>query len=640
MLLFIISLVMAVNALRASTYYANYEHSVVPHLIYLALSAGAWAIGQLMLIHEGERRLYGQTIILDLIAIVLFVWLGIAGNQQLREYQREVYLISYAIIILGCAIPIAAALVIGKVRLSKPSGERILHFVKTHKWLILLELLVLILTLVQTGAEPRWDTAYLYKFMRGLILPSVFNMIALSFCGHICMSYTALNVILGIVTGSLKTGMTCGTVLLLLASVACFYGIVRELLHERTELECTLLTALWAFSPFVLGLAGLNYWDQWVIMLTPILIYFGIKNQWFYHLVAALIFCFVKETAVVAYAGYCVGVLLQDFADHRDLKALLRQRKYYGMLAVGAVWLYAYIVLPHWDGVGGFVVDIAYIAEKCKTLYVLNFNWILLLFSAIGLVFIARQKKEMLGKLVPIVVMDVIFVLFSCFFKTVSHARYIDSHAAAIYLLAVVGIGAALQREIIRRVIAGGMICLLLISNYMTLDPLTGLAFRKYDVGNTDMVSTSGELLSDSMVYNQQWSYFDKALNLALEDVVEEDSDGLVFFPTLNNNPWFFEGMFVNAEVDEVAEQYWDTSQRKRALDESGTCIPFSVCNINAESDIGSIMNDCGSSAGYFFYLPCAGADVAEMIGEEMDVTEVKEFGYRGWKVTRVRFTC
>ena len=116
-----------------------------------------------------------------------------------------------------------------------------------------------------------------------------------------------------------------------------------------------------------------------------------------------------------------------------------------------------------------------------------------------------------------------------------NHARYIDTHIVALSLFAILGL-AMISSEKIRYGLTGVIVIILIISNYGTLDPVTRLVFRKYDIGTTKMISTEDtEFLSDSMVYNQQYRYFDKALNLALGDVIGEDT--VNYFPVINGRP-------------------------------------------------------------------------------------------------------
>lgn len=96
--------------------------------------------------------------------------------------------------------------------------------------------------------------------------------------------------------------------------------------------------------------------------------------------------CFVKEPVIVAYGAYCAGYMLVDYCKHRGLRYIAGQRKYWGMLTIGLIWLYTYKVLPHWNGVGGFEINGHYILKKAKVLFLLNFNWVLVILSVLAII--------------------------------------------------------------------------------------------------------------------------------------------------------------------------------------------------------------------------------------------------------------
>lgn len=616
----------------ASTEYAMQDKSIWIHYCCLGMALIFWIAGQVLFLYAEQRTILGQFLIVDAIVASVFFILIVTGRENLKEVGREKYITSYLIIIFGCVIPISISFA-NKIKLIKYNRRFVKKRILEHKYLLCLLLIVLIISALQSGSEPRWDGTYLFQYMQDIWLASIFNMGSLSFCGHISMAFVALNEILAVVFGNLALGMTIATIFLLLSSICSVYGILKMLLSDRSDLEYTLLTACYAVSPFILGLAGYNYWDNWVITMFPIVIYFAMKQQWVYHFVVAFLLCFVKETAVVAYGAYCMAYLLVDLWKRKNLKQVITSKKYWGMLAIGLTWLIVYVVLPNWNGVGAFAFDGGYVIEKLKVLYILNFNWCLTILGTIALFFIKRKNINIGETLIPILVSDVVFILFSCLFKTVNHARYINTHIIVLNILAILGIGLITNRKI-RYAAAGLTLAIMLMSNYRTVDPFSKAVFKQYDIGDTVMISTCvGEYLSDSMVYNQQYRYFDKALNLALREIIDEGA--LICFPQINGRSWFFEGIYADTQVDEIQTQYWDEKKGKRVLVENNDSIPFSLCNITTQTKIERLLE---KRTGYFFYIPCAGTDVANMIRENTEILEEKEFSYRGWKVTRLKF--
>lgn len=183
-----------------------------------------------------------------------------------------------------------------------------------------------------------------------------------------------------------------------------------------------------------------------------------------------------------------------------------------------------------------------------------------------------------------------------------------------------------------RYVFALAIIMIMLVSNYLTIDPLTKIVFQRYNVGKVNMVSTcQGEYLSDSMVYNQQYRYFDKALDKALTDVVKENN--IMFYPVMGDRTWFFMGSY--CKTDELTMQYFDKEHKCHTLYQNSNSSSFSLCNITSADVAVELLN---GQAGYYFYIPCAGEKIAEDLRKQTRILEEQDFTYRGWTVTRIKF--
>ena len=635
-IVYLLSAVLLVAAWHGSTNYAMRDVSITIHYLYLAGSLLLYIIGHVLhVVTEKLKDILEQLFFVDIAFAVVFSCLMIRGYGNLVEINREEYLISMVGIAIACVVGIMISFsVIAKEIPIKSRVCRCIENKMQKKWLILLLLIISIIFLKQSGSEPRWDGAYVFHYLQDLWLASIFNIEKLQFCGHISMAFIAINKMLQTIFGDLFLGMTMGTYLLLFGSVCCIYGIIEDLLPKKTDIEYTFLTAIYAFSPFVIGLSGYNYWDYWVITLFPIIIYTAMKRKWMYHFVAVVVFCFTKETAVIAYAAYCVGVIFKEYIETKSILYIVSQKKNWGMLFIGGVWLYFYVVLPNWDGVGSFSIEPTYICNKLKVLFVLNFNWLLSICGLVVLFFLLRKKSKIVEKILPLLVSDFAFVLFSCLFETVNHARYINTHIICLNVLVLVGLG-IINSKPCKYICCTIVILLMIASNYKTIDPLTLQVFEQYNIGSDTMISTcTGEYLSDSMVYNQQYRYFDGALNLALEDAVN-DNKGVHFFPTMIDRSWFFEGISTRAGINELEIQYWDNNKKKRIQVENEDSISFALYNINSESDIKQILGD---RIGYFYSIPFLGTEIMQIIEQDMQVLEEEVFGYRGWKVTRLKF--
>ncbi|MCM1189405.1 MAG: hypothetical protein NC541_08930 [bacterium] len=592
---------------------------------------------QNLLIKKGKKEIIKQLSVLNAGIAFVFLILGIKEKEVFQFFGRKSYLISCLVIAVCCL-----GLWIQGLRYCKEKTEKKL---KDRKFILLLLVIVCALAIWNSSAEARWDGAFLYKYMQQLNITAIFNVNSLSFCNHISMAYVAVNLMAGVLFGNLKLGMTVLNIGLYLASVWSIYLVLR-MKTKSNDGEAALFSAIYAFSPFLLGLVNYNYWDYWVIVIFPILFYFCLSKKWVFFIFFSLIFCFVKETAVIAYAFLCLGLLLNDLFQSvcgksgkwNCLKRVLRKKEYYGMLAVGLSWLYVYVKLPNWDGVGAFSFDKVYILDKLAVFLGLNFNWLLAVCGIIFVVFLAHSKKtEFIKMIFPLLCSDLAFIVFSCWFKTVNHARYIDTHIAVLNLIVIVSL-AMLSNKLLKYGVAVILTGIMLISNYRTVDPVTLSLFEKHNVGETFIVNTQrGEYLSDAIVYNQQYMSFDKALNKALTDAVSEENV-VICFPAMNGSSWFFDGTGDWDSMQNgilVKEEYWDQDKKKRVAYEGNDYICMQIYHLSTESNLKEIT---GNKVGYFFYLPEVGEDIRDSIKENMYVMEEKFFEYQGWVIGRIQF--
>lgn len=592
-----------------TTYEAWKGRGLALGIVAFALTFLCWGLGNFSCKKAKNENLLRQLFLVNsCMAVFALLVLAFGGARTILQDQKYGYIIPFVMSVLVCG-----ALAIAE-RANRPQLD-VKTFLPAHKWILAEIIVFAILVALQSDILSRWDENVVFNAMQKFGIYSVFDVISMATASHLSMGWTVLNVLLGVLFGDAALGLVAGNLILYLGSIVCVYGIIGELFFGKTDAEKAGLSAIWAFSPFALGLVDICIWDVWMMYLFPILFYFALVKKWLLHLITASVFCFSKEPAIVCYAFFCAGIVIDDFAEKRGMKfrercrEIFKQKKIYGMLLLGLLWLGFYMVMPKWPVNGsGFEWSISYAISKLKVLFVLNFNWLLLLFACLGFVFslCKRGDKTVYRKLLPLILGDLAFVGLSCAFQTFNHARYIDSHSAALALLGIIGI-CQLSFTVLRRVAIAGVTVLMAISNYRVIDPVSLHAFTSFSVGTTTMITTGGVGLSDSIVYNQQYRFFDKALDMAIEDTLQEE-DGLFVFPYLADSAWSFEGP---------------------------RTFPFERCSITEADDVTTIL---GEKTGYYFYISFCGETITEHLLETVQILEETTFSYGGFEVHRVKF--
>lgn len=541
-----------------------------------------------------------------------------------------------------------------------------IEFPRVNASLLILLAVTVLLWLPMAGFQPRWDSAIFYRQIINQTPFTVFNPYAMSFASHTTQIHYALCTMMGLIVGDNISGIEILNLLTMVLGIISVNKLIAFVFPEKKNIEITFLTSIYAFSPFILSLSSYKYSDYWLISLMAIVIWTAISKQWIFHFFVSMIMCFAKETAVISYAGFCLGLLIYELSKEKRLSTVLCHKYWYGMLTVGLSWLWMYIKLPKWGGgILNLVAridnsnspgigsnwpvliaknnyihaqvgwDSSFIIYKLLNLLVLNFSWLLMVFTIYGIVNCVKNKNyKLLGLLISVIISDVFLTIFYFTFKTYNHAKYLDGHVACLLICGIIGIG-LINNKWFRNasIIATSMV--LLISNFVTFDPLTLFAYTDYDMGNTTMISTSegNEFFSDSMGYNRQYLFVDKTLNRAIAEVIDEENV-CVYLPLYNGSTMYFEGKMAQGSDGDLMEALWNPRKKCRMSADVGDNIVFNQISI---SDISVLNSTIGDYNGYFFCMPSAGWDILKDLEESGLVEDEKTFGYMGIEITRAK---
>ncbi len=499
----------------------------------------------------------------------------------------------------------------------------------------------------------KWDGGQYYFECR---TASVYSISSMALYAHISQTVGAMIRFLTTVMGNdLAAGMMFGNAILLFISICSFYGVIKALLPNRREIVYVTAAAVYAWSPFALGMVNYYSLDFYCMCLFPVVVYYTIRRQWILQVLSGMCFCFTKEPAIVIYGAFCMGVVAADFWRDKQggisdrIKRLFCTPQYYGMAAVALLWSVTIGILGAWSGGnGGFSVDMGYIAEKWKVLYILNFNWVCTALILTGGAILLIQKRitaDRVRLLLPIMAAQAGFTLFSSLFVTVNNPRYSDISPVCLYLLCCL-ILAELAEQIRvwgRRLLPAVYVLLagvLLISCYRTIDPVSKRVFRTVNIGEETMISTGSATPGDAMIYNKQALWFEEALSKALADV--DFNKELVIFPAVNHSAYSFEGFALaqtlpGGEYGEF-EEYWNPERQSREPVRSEADIPFQVFVVSGPEVVERLIQEHPEKSCVYIYATYAGEETARNIRALYDVTEEKLYSYRGWQVYGIWF--
>ncbi|MCQ2081378.1 MAG: hypothetical protein MJZ11_06945 [Lachnospiraceae bacterium] len=572
-------------------------------------------------------------------SVSLLIGLASARKDIFDQYPQGGYW--YSLIIISSTFLLSSLINVHNYRKVthnsvKKNLNNIINSIQESKGILVVLLGFLIIRTVIGIIQPRWDGSLLYKFMLNIHSDEIFSFYSTSAFGHISQAYCGINAFLDIIFGDTLLGMTVGNLIFFLLGVFSTYRLIKTLFVEKSMFVHIVFTLMYATSPLMLGMIGYNFYDQWAFYLMPIVSYTLLSREWIFHFFFATVMCFTKETAFVQYFGLCLGTLVAEKGiEKKKWTTLLQEKKWYGMLLIGLVWLFIYMYLPNWGGNGDFIINVNYIVSKLKVFYILDFLWIYFALFIVALVLCTKKSKRPNTILYTIAISDITFVIFSCSFETVNHARYMGGHLFCLIILGIYGLS-FLEKKYVYLV--GSLIVFLqMISCFMTIDPLTKMLFTNYNVGNNVMISTDDEFFSDTMVYNFQYTYFDKALNLAIKEIVDDKED-VIFFPQIKKDwSWYFDGNYVDAyniaKDGVIVTEYWDRKNAKRVIIPNENSSLLRVCNISSYEK----MLETNIDNGYYFYVSELDNGIYDELMKNDCVIDNQAFSFGGFTVNRAK---
>jgi len=514
---------------------------------------------------------------------------------------------------------------------------------REKKWLVLLLAMTVILSYDSNMYQFKWDGLQYYHVTAHEAHLSSLSSVAMF--GHISLFSGAWYRLWASLIGNTGYGMATANVVLLLISIVAFCKLIETIAPGKRTGIYVIASTCYAFSPYLLGMVNYYSIDYAAVCLMPILLWCVFKEYWVLTVLAGCAFCFSKEPAVIAYSGTALGLVLYDFVRRQGtLKTktlcIIRSKHYYFMLIPVVLWFAAYKYMGRWNGgENGVYVDFEYIVNKIKVFCVLSYNWVWFIVIVSGIIAssIRGKLEKSIQWLLPMLTSNICLLFFNCIFVTVNHPRYIDSFVSTNIAMAI-GILLSLKEDKIKRAVNVSMILmggLSLLSCFVSIDPVSYLMFDSNYVGDARLYTTSTLKTGDASIYNKQMLWCEKALDMALNEAIKEDTD--IVISVSGGSIYSNDGMslkFMNDKFIDTDTLYWDSKNERRLsfTDEL-------IGNENVEKiDIyhmasGEGLNDI-RHAGMISVIYIKGISDYN-IPDEYSLVDSKDYSYRGWTITR-----
>ena len=517
------------------------------------------------------------------------------------------------------------------------TSQKLYEKCKNKIGIITLMFLVILLSCEEVGYQFKWDGLLYFNSCHNASLSSISS---LALYGHISQTYAGMVAFFQLIVEDIGIAMIAVNIVLLLVAIISYYRLLKIIIPNKKELFYFWATAIVVFSPFFLGMVNYFSLDYCLICLFPLVLYFTFQEKWLYQLIAGLLFCFTKETAVIIYAGLCLGILIYDVSTKKikNVIAIFKTGHYYTLALPGILWLFTFLLLGPWNaGESAVELDVSYILSKLRILYIFQFNWIFSFAIIIYLFFtLLRKKKIRMDKYIfPLFMSQIFFMLFSCIFKTVNHPRYIDSSVVFLYCVGTYCL-VKLISDKWQIFVCAVVSFVLLCSSYKSIDFVSNNLFEQIDVGNDRIVTTYDLPFGDGAIYNKQMLWMEGAINKAYGAALKDDN--IIVVPAIDNTTYAFDGASVLASTESgyySQIQYWNDLKERRQTFRDENCIEYNLYHISDEANICTIPNPQNKNISYI-YIETNHSNPYKGILMNAEIIEEQSYSYRGWILKRV----
>lgn len=382
--------------------------------------------------------------------------------------------------------------------------------------------------------------------------------------------------------------------ILSMTSVYCFYKIFQKLFPQTNPIELSIITLIYALAPLIFAVSFIVTTDTAIIAFYVIFLYCHFYKKKLLLLFSGAILCTSKDPGIILYVFTIAGIILNQVVENFDRKNIIqsfyRECKkqiflilpiiIFFLVKIGTIFIYANtdrtFNLSNDSGFNCLGIDIIRIKTLIKEIFLLNFQWILLLtyglFAVSRIYYIKRDLKK-LSKYFVFIFPFLAYLFFYLVFMTYPHPRYIALFVFWNTLFFYISISKIFKRKKLKIFFLLIVLILNFTSIYRTFDPVTlnvfndkktfsnrsGLFFTstKFSFGNHTMIAV-GNLLYDAIVYNGQFVFINTLYNKFIKDYKFSDND--VIF--ISGSRWAAETSFIkistlNNKVTFNSENYF-----------------------------------------------------------------------------------
>lgn len=481
------------------------------------------------------------------------------------------------------------------------------HLLKFKKeWIPLICLIVLILSLegLQFDIVPSYDACLYYgSFVKAI---SLFRIDLFSFIGaFVCWKWAhglALFIapIEFFMPGNI-IGVYISNMVITVVTIVCLYWLIKSVYSSVSNGIAVATCAIFIFSPYVLGLFTYFCMD-WHLVFFSVWLLCSVKKKNNYLIsFCGFLLAFTKITGLVFYVFLLLAVGLFEIFENAE-NTLWRKVIYWWDWKKVFLWILPAVIflvsllygdhltIQNFYGASNtssmiewWNFDRIYITVIQTFIY--GFRWLFLIGIVISIIsslgkrkeqenFITKDNREFL---LSVIIAYIGVLVMLCIHNGDAECPRYTAIFTLLYVLSVPFVLMVVFRKIcLRNIVAGGMVILLMIQTYWTIDPSIIKSDQWIDTGKVQLhklASSRDERLSmnlgtnygpghliicDLYAYNIQYSYYSDLVDKLLEEINPTEKDIFYILDLAEYE------VHLSGSANRNYKIYWNPSQKKR----------------------------------------------------------------------------
>jgi len=490
------------------------------------------------------------------------------------------------------------------------------YYLKIDKYEWILSIVCLLARVPMFDTIKRWDAAIYYTNLYhiaknyDLSFGSIWTNFKLA--GHPTYLYAFFLLIGEFLTIGKEIGVHIVNLCLTIVAMICIYRMFRYYWCEMPERLALISTIAVSLLPVYCGTFAQVNIDYPLFIFLIFLVYSEYKEHKVMMIFWTLVLLMTKETGWFVVAGYYCGYLIKLWMQEENKCLIDRIKKICNdtmirIMVVGIILVGLFIIKQEsvvaWGNsagliaskeavekygcdVGGFYFYPEYIVHKLAQVFVLNFNWIFTIILCVGCISRVYKRKHN-KELIPIAGCSGLLgafsgaLLFNMLYLTHANSRYIIVCAGVVAVVSLIVFSVEFVPKLKNRIsllALGITIILLVIQNFIYIDPISNSVFDRVNSGKRKVLSANLNIQRGESYINNYWySSMDQLLDKMLAEVEYESEMQII------NHHYKKEGSSIGgwAEYNLI----WDSKNNERVFysDEK-------VCEIEQFEVINTVM--------------------------------------------------